>query len=228
MKRARPERLAKDERPAAEPARRIQQSQPLPEVASGSGARGVARPEAADRVEPEVITPKRAKTSDSLASSRSAGAPEPPFQEQKMAARPSSEMAGLAGGARGAPSANALAGAPPPAPSAPSTAAEEDFAEAPISKKSDRPPAPADDRALVESAEQLAASGRCADAIVPFSIVADTRSDGPLVERALFGRARCRMALHEDESARQDLETYLARFPNGRYARQARMLLHQP
>jgi hypothetical protein len=106
-------------------------------------------------------------------------------------------------------------------------AASDEASEAPAAK--DREPAavpPHNDAALVDNAEQLAGTGRCADAIVPFSIVADSNGRAPLVERALFGRARCRLTLHQDAAARADLETYLALFPNGRYAPQARALLH--
>jgi hypothetical protein len=84
----------------------------------------------------------------------------------------------------------------------------------------------ASDEALIERAEQLASNGRCADAIVPFSILADSDEHGPLVERALFGRARCRLTLGQSDDGRQDLQSYLSRFPNGRFATQARSLLH--
>jgi hypothetical protein len=85
--------------------------------------------------------------------------------------------------------------------------------------------APPSDEALLQRAEQLAQAGRCAEALEPFSVVADNAEDSPLVERGLFGRARCHLALGHSAEGREDLETYLARFPSGHFAAQARSLL---
>jgi len=46
-----------------------------------------------------------------------------------------------------------------------------------------------------------------------------------LEQRALFGRAACRVHLGDDSGAKQDLEEYLRRFPNGRSAVAAKRAL---
>ena len=46
-----------------------------------------------------------------------------------------------------------------------------------------------------------------------------------LEQRALFGRAACRVHLGDDTGAKQDLEEYLRRFPNGRSASAAKRAL---
>lgn len=43
-----------------------------------------------------------------------------------------------------------------------------------------------------------------------------------LEERALFGRAASRLKVGDEAGGRADLETYLAKYPNGRFAAQAR------
>jgi hypothetical protein len=221
-----PEVLAKakkDQRAVGQPARL--QPQPFTGLAAGGGAAGLARSAPADRAEPQSIGAlggrTSAKASDSVGSLQGGAEPEPRMASRKAAAPPPAELADMR-----RPATNSqFAGAPPPA--APSVAANQAPSGAPMARE--REPAAAaqpDDAALVDNAEQLAATGRCADAIVPFSIVADGAGDGPLVERALFGRGRCYLRLHQDAAGRQDLETYLTRFPSGRYAAQTRGLLH--
>lgn len=46
-----------------------------------------------------------------------------------------------------------------------------------------------------------------------------------LSERALYGRATCRLRSGDDAGGQVDLEAYLTRFPNGRFAGQVRQRL---
>lgn len=57
----------------------------------------------------------------------------------------------------------------------------------------------------------------CAKASADFSAVLAADAGGPLAERALYGRAQCRLR-QADPAATADLRTYLARYPNGRFA----------
>jgi hypothetical protein len=77
----------------------------------------------------------------------------------------------------------------------------------------------------VDRGEQLAREGRYRDAIKAFSPVADSGGTSPLVERALIGRARCRLNLGQDDAGQRDLQLYLSQFPDGRFAPVARSLL---
>lgn len=79
---------------------------------------------------------------------------------------------------------------------------------------------------LVTRGELRAGAGRCAEALIDFglALTSDKRSDGA-AERALYGRASCRARLGDAEGARADLASYLARFPSGRFASDARAAL---
>jgi hypothetical protein len=71
---------------------------------------------------------------------------------------------------------------------------------------------------------ELAAAQDCAGAVADFDRVL---ADGPparLVERALHGRATCLARLGDSAAARRDLLEYLRRFPEGRFAAEARRL----
>jgi hypothetical protein len=57
----------------------------------------------------------------------------------------------------------------------------------------------------------------CSRAIADFSAVLTLGSGGPFAERALYGRAMCRLR-QNDPAAPSDLRAYLARYPNGRFA----------
>ncbi len=57
----------------------------------------------------------------------------------------------------------------------------------------------------------------CNRAIADFSAVLTLGSDGPFAERAMYGRAMCRLR-QSDPAATNDLRSYLARYPNGRFA----------
>jgi hypothetical protein len=85
-------------------------------------------------------------------------------------------------------------------------------------------PATAVTPALIDRAEQLARMGRCREAIAAFTGAMSTGQD-PVVERALYGRARCLLTLGEASQAQTDLRAYLARFPTGRFASEAQDLL---
>lgn len=74
-------------------------------------------------------------------------------------------------------------------------------------------------------AEVLAKAGRCGEAVPYFDEALTRASAGVLQERALFGRATCRGAQGDAAGQRADLERYLAAFPAGRFAAQARAQL---
>jgi hypothetical protein len=72
--------------------------------------------------------------------------------------------------------------------------------------------------------ELHAARGGCAVALADFTAALQDRRD-LLEERALFGRASCALAGDRLEQARVDLERYLERFPQGRFAGRVREAL---
>ncbi|HVR62325.1 MAG TPA: tetratricopeptide repeat protein [Polyangia bacterium] len=74
-------------------------------------------------------------------------------------------------------------------------------------------------------AELLARAGHCPRAVGDFSDVLRARADDQLGERALAGRAACLLRAGRGEDARQDLARYLALFPRGPRADDARRLL---
>ncbi len=69
---------------------------------------------------------------------------------------------------------------------------------------------------------ELYAERDCGRATGDFDRVLAASPPAALEERALFGRASCRTRLGDDAGARADLERYLARYPNGRFAASAR------
>jgi hypothetical protein len=76
---------------------------------------------------------------------------------------------------------------------------------------------------LVARAELRAEKGRCGAALNDFNLLLAAETPPDLVtERALYGRATCRAQQGDWAGARGDLEHYLARFPKGRFADQAR------
>jgi hypothetical protein len=82
-------------------------------------------------------------------------------------------------------------------------------------------------RELFASRGELRAdAGRCREAIADFDalLADDGATDGP-AERALYGRAACRVRMDDAGDARTDLQTYLARYPEGRFAARAREAL---
>jgi hypothetical protein len=92
-------------------------------------------------------------------------------------------------------------------------------------RAADEAAAPPSNPALIEQAEQLAHMGRCTEAIAAFTHAMEGSVPAPIIERALYGRARCRLTLGEQDAGRQDLRTYILKFPQGRFAGEARDLL---
>ena len=82
-------------------------------------------------------------------------------------------------------------------------------------------------RALLETRGELRAdAGRCGDAVADFdSLLGDDAASDDPAERALYGRAACRVRLGDNDAARADLDAYLSRFPGGRYEGRARAAL---
>jgi hypothetical protein len=81
---------------------------------------------------------------------------------------------------------------------------------------------------LVARAELRADKGRRTAALHDFDLLLLTGGKADSVtERALYGRATCRAKLGDGAGARRDLETYLATFPEGRFAHEARAALER-
>jgi TolA-binding protein len=79
----------------------------------------------------------------------------------------------------------------------------------------------------VARAELLARAGRCAEAALDFDeLVARGTSDAP-AERALYGRAACRLRAGDEPAAQADLRSYLAAYPDGRFASAVRVALEK-
>jgi hypothetical protein len=74
-------------------------------------------------------------------------------------------------------------------------------------------------------AELRANSGRCREAVDDFTRVLNGPADQAREERALIGRARCRRAIGDESGAHSDLIEYLAHFPAGHFATDARRAL---
>jgi len=81
---------------------------------------------------------------------------------------------------------------------------------------------------LAARAELRAEQGRCAAALSDFDrLLARAGEHDAIVERALHGRASCRAQVGDVAGARADLESYLTRFPDGRFAAEARATLRR-
>jgi hypothetical protein len=74
---------------------------------------------------------------------------------------------------------------------------------------------------------ELRSPGDCRAALPDFSAVLARDPMAAIAERALRGRARCQITLGHDDDARADLQTYLARFPQGALAAEARRRLRR-
>jgi hypothetical protein len=79
---------------------------------------------------------------------------------------------------------------------------------------------------LVARAELRLDKGRRGAALHDFDrLLAGSDKADAVAERARFGRANCRAQMGDAEGARSDLEAYLAAFPEGRFAAEARTTL---
>jgi tetratricopeptide (TPR) repeat protein len=70
----------------------------------------------------------------------------------------------------------------------------------------------------VARAEILAAEGRCAEALADFDDLLSGAAPDDAGERALYGRAGCRLRAGEATQVREDLRRYLQLYPRGRFA----------
>ena len=68
----------------------------------------------------------------------------------------------------------------------------------------------------------------CGRALTDFDAVLAASPAGPFLERALYGRAGCRLRLSQVTIGRADLQSYAARFPEGRFIEQVRARLASP
>lgn len=69
---------------------------------------------------------------------------------------------------------------------------------------------------------ELHAERDCKKARADFDAVLAASAPAALAERALYGRATCRLRSGDEAGARVDLQDYLSRFPHGRFAKQVR------
>ncbi|MEO8214376.1 MAG: hypothetical protein ABI560_14345 [Myxococcales bacterium] len=83
------------------------------------------------------------------------------------------------------------------------------------------------DREMLTIRAELTARTDCVGALRDFETVLGQSSAGPLGERALWGRAACRVRLGNEAGAQADLSAYLARFPAGAHAARARERLRK-
>ena len=77
----------------------------------------------------------------------------------------------------------------------------------------------------VLEAELHAERGACDRAMPLFDEALSRPSGASVEERALFGRASCRVRLGEPDGAAADLRRYLEHHPTGRHAESARRML---
>jgi len=79
----------------------------------------------------------------------------------------------------------------------------------------------------VTRAELLARAKRCDEAMTDFELVLATGAPPATRERALYGRASCRLQGPAPDRARPDLEQYLVEYPDGRFAPVVRAALNR-
>jgi len=79
----------------------------------------------------------------------------------------------------------------------------------------------------VTRAELLARAKRCDEAVGDFELVLATGAPSATRERALYGRASCRLQGAAPDRARADLEQYLVDYPDGRFAPVVRAALNR-
>ncbi len=68
----------------------------------------------------------------------------------------------------------------------------------------------------------------CNKALSDFAAVLAAGASGGLGERALYGRATCRIRLGDAAGGQADLQAYLSRYPQGRFSDQIRMRISAP
>ncbi len=171
------------------------------------------RPEADGRLNKMAGPAKPAAAPRAPAHVAALGAPAPTAPSEQKDELAAADAPAPPAEANGAPE-RAFATPPPPAAAPVATAAVESEAQS----------GPSNDESEVDRGEQLARTGRYREAIVAFSPVADSGGSSDLVQRALIGRARCRLNLGQEAGGQRDLATYLSQFPNGRFATVARSL----
>jgi hypothetical protein len=71
---------------------------------------------------------------------------------------------------------------------------------------------------LVARGELRAEAGRCQTSVSDFTAVIEADRRDAFEERALQGRATCRLRLGNRSGARSDMERYLVLYPAGRFA----------
>ena len=77
-------------------------------------------------------------------------------------------------------------------------------------------PVGTDRKVRLARGELRADRGRCASAIEDLSAILEgSATNDDIAARALHGRARCQLRLHNTSAARMDLREYLVRFPTG-------------
>jgi len=69
---------------------------------------------------------------------------------------------------------------------------------------------------------ELRAADDCGRALTDFDALVTRALAAPLMERVLYGRAACELQVGDRAHAEQDLNQYLARFPQGRFAARVR------
>jgi hypothetical protein len=69
---------------------------------------------------------------------------------------------------------------------------------------------------------ELRADDDCRAALGDFQLLVDQSLPSAWAERALFGRGACRLKLGDKAGAERDFDSYLQRFPSGRFAEQIR------
>jgi tetratricopeptide (TPR) repeat protein len=79
----------------------------------------------------------------------------------------------------------------------------------------------------VARAELLARAGRCVEAVADFDALLAPGATRATRERALYGRASCRLQLGQAEGAQFDLDQYLEDYPHGRFAPVVRAALEK-
>ena len=72
---------------------------------------------------------------------------------------------------------------------------------------------------------ELHAASDCGRALKDFDLLVTRALAAPLMERALYGRAACELSVGDRSHAERDLNQYLARFPEGRFADRVRAQL---